>query len=650
MLELKNLNITSANYHYWERGDMKTDTIGRIIMFVFILCALALPPNSTAIASVPGESIQAQVAAPAVPANLAATEVVDPGKSVRLTWQSSPEMKTYKVYRSRTQGSYSSANLVKSITFGVITDPLEYLDTGADKAFDAGVYTYYYVVTAVDSQNVESGYSNEVSALPHYRIFWAGDVSTYHTPNLTDTPVSSPWTYTLGDPTNVYYFAGEVLILGQTGEDYGPETDVIAQVGFSEVVVGQTTVNLTQWTNWTNAAYKDTGKDPSKNHDRHSVPIAPTEPGEFYYTYRFSTTAGREWNYPFLDQFGFLDPSSIKVTKLDKMIVQGNPDDTVSPTSPVLSVTGHTATTVSLSWTESVDANLYAYDVYRSLVSGSLGERVNPTRILAAQSRTYTDTNLVAGTQYYYTVVALDRSFNRGESNQVGAQTNSNPITFTLRVTIPSFTPNTSSVYINRLIDAGTNLPGGESWTAKAMSCSFTTYDCTVSLTIQQNAVLNFRFSRGSQATVQTMADGNTSAVDPSFSVLSGISGTTVNRNVANWDDPLVIDYFPQGGSVNPQTKVTITWNQSMAPGTPFVFQDMGSDGSGPATTVAGSFAYNDTTSTEIFSPSSMLNLNWHYHAGVSGKVDPHGISQQVPYEWDFVTGDYFFYLPVVRK
>lgn len=629
---------------------MKTESIGRIILFVCIFCALAFPVNSSAFASTPANSAQVMqtlTAGPAVPANVAAVEVVDPGKSVRLTWRSSPGVKTYKVYRSRTQGAYSSANLVKSITFGVITDSLEYLDTGVDKAFDAGVHTYYYVVTAVDSQNVESGFSNEVSALPHYRIFWAGDVSTYHTPNLTDTPVSSPWTYTLGDPTNVYYFAGEVLILGQTGVNYGPETDVIAQVGFAEVVTGQTTVNLTQWTNWTNAAYKDTGKDPLKNHDRHVASIAPTEPGEFYYTYRFSTTAGREWNYPHLDQFGFLDPTAIQVTRLDKMIVQGNPDDTVSPTSPVLTITGQTATTVSLSWTASVDTNLYAYDVYRSLVSGSLGERVNPTRILAAQSRTYTDSNLVAGTQYYYTVVALDRSFNRGESNQVAAQTNSNPITFNLRATIPSFTPNSSVVYINRLIDAGTSLPGGESWTAKAMSCSFTTYTCTVPLTIQQNAVLNFRFSRGSQATIQTTADGNTPALDPSFTILSSLSGTTVNRNVANWDDPLVTRYFPQGSSVNPLTKVTITWNQRMAPGTQFVIQDVES---GPPTTVTGSFAYDESRHMVLFTPAPVLKLNWHYHAEVSGKVDPQGVSQQVSYAWDFVTGDYFLYLPVVRR
>jgi len=73
---------------------------------------------------------------------------------VTLTWNASTStVSGYNVYRSSVSGGpYTKMNstLVASTTY-------------ADTAVTAG-QTYYYVVTSVDSSNVESAYSAEVSA------------------------------------------------------------------------------------------------------------------------------------------------------------------------------------------------------------------------------------------------------------------------------------------------------------------------------------------------------------------------------------------------------------------------------------------------------------------------------------------------------
>ncbi len=83
---------------------------------------------------------------------LQATGVPAPAHLATLSWNSSP-VAGYFVYRSTTRGGpYARLNAA-----------LDTNTTYADSAVVAGA-TYYYVVTAVDSSNEESGYSKEVGA------------------------------------------------------------------------------------------------------------------------------------------------------------------------------------------------------------------------------------------------------------------------------------------------------------------------------------------------------------------------------------------------------------------------------------------------------------------------------------------------------
>jgi hypothetical protein len=624
---------------------MKIQLAKKISLLLSAILSCLFFFNSSAVVAAPAAKPAAELAildAPAAPTDLVAEENSD-DKIIELSWHASSGAASYNVYRSLVQTTYSVSDLVKNVAV------LHYEDDGKIKAFPVGVNFYYYVVTAVNSQGVESAYSNEVGGLPHYRIGWSGGVATYQPADttLSGTTVSSPLSYTLGDPDFAYHVAGEVFIRGETGQTYGPEADLVAQFGYGPVGVGSS-IDLTQWTNWANAAYFDHGRTPSQDHDRYVYDFAPQIPGSYYYTYRFTTTAGREWHYPFYSGADEMDPASIPVNLLDRVNIVINPSDTNPPTAPTLSSTGQTKTSISLSWTASSSPDIYAYDVYRSASAGSLGTKVNSGLILAGQPRQFTDTNLVSGTLYYYRVVAMDYSYNQSQSNQVSPQTVSHPINFSLVVTIPAFTPSSGSVYLSRVI-SGYHIQSGESWSGTAAnSCDYNAHTCIFNLAIEENSVLNFRISRGSLATVHTLADGNGTAIDPSFTVTNGLS--TVSRVVANWDDPLPVSYSPTGFGKTPYTHVSITWNQAMAADTTFVVKDMGSSGAGPSTILDGSIVYIPSTFTVVFRPNLCLDGRWNYQVEAINQMDVNGLAQQSQFSWTFITGDFFFYFPLVQK
>src|SRR5205085_1395198 len=102
----------------------------------------------------------------------------------------------------------------------------------------------------------------------------------------------------------------------------------------------------------------------------------------------------------------------------------GGTSDTQAPTAPTgLQVTGHTSSTVSLSWTASTDnVGVTNYDVYRgTTLAGTVGGSVT----------SFTDTGLSASTTYTYTVKARDAANNTSAaSSAVNGTTDSNTWTY----------------------------------------------------------------------------------------------------------------------------------------------------------------------------------------------------------------------------
>ncbi len=81
-----------------------------------------------------------------------ATNVVNPSVSLSWTASTSPDVISYNLYRGAASGGPYTL-----LTSGIT------VDGATDNSVQAGT-TYYYVVTAVNSSNVESGYSNQAAA------------------------------------------------------------------------------------------------------------------------------------------------------------------------------------------------------------------------------------------------------------------------------------------------------------------------------------------------------------------------------------------------------------------------------------------------------------------------------------------------------
>lgn len=97
-------------------------------------------------------------------------------------------------------------------------------------------------------------------------------------------------------------------------------------------------------------------------------------------------------------------------------ITQQSTSDTQNPTAPTLSSTGHTDTTVDLSWSGATDnVGVTGYDVYRdgSLIANDI------------TTTTYQATGLTASTSYDFKVRAIDAAANESvDSNIISVTTN----------------------------------------------------------------------------------------------------------------------------------------------------------------------------------------------------------------------------------
>jgi len=115
------------------------------------------------------------------------------------------------------------------------------------------------------------------------------------------------------------------------------------------------------------------------------------------------------------DIYGIDSPEVIATKEAWNAVgVYGPGPDTQAPTSPVLSSTSKTQTTISLSWTAATDnVGVTGYDVF-----------VDGTLTASQTARTYTVTGLTANTSYSIYVVAKDAAGNSTSSNTLSITTN----------------------------------------------------------------------------------------------------------------------------------------------------------------------------------------------------------------------------------
>jgi len=109
----------------------------------------------------------------------------------------------------------------------------------------------------------------------------------------------------------------------------------------------------------------------------------------------------------------------------DKLYEKRNSDqpgggDTTAPDAPAQVTDTNGYGEVILDWDDNTESDIYGYNVYRSVVSGDYGQRLNSLYLL--KDSNFIDKSVVSGITYYYVVTAVDVSFNESEiSDEVSA-------------------------------------------------------------------------------------------------------------------------------------------------------------------------------------------------------------------------------------
>jgi hypothetical protein len=162
------------------------------------------------------------------------------------------------------------------------------------------------------------------------------------------------------------------------------------------------------------------------NNDEYMGTLLPTTAGNFDYLYRYSADGGTTWYYgattgPYRT-LGAYNPADA-----GQLTVSASPDVTApsAPTNAVL--ISATDTQIQIGWDAhpNTDGDLYAFEVYRDGVL--IATLTDPLAV------TYTDSTVVTGTTYAYTIVAVDNSFN--------ASAPSNTVTATATTVVVVVTP-----------------------------------------------------------------------------------------------------------------------------------------------------------------------------------------------------------------
>lgn len=364
------------------------------------------------------------------------------------------------------------------------------------------------VVTAVDEHGNESGWSDEVSAIPHLLIDWA---------NLQWPPTL---THTISTVTRTDAVYGQVWIDGVTDQP-GATPGLLAQLGYGPA--GSDPASTTGWT-WVDASYTvDSG-----NNDEFRASLLPELVGEFDYAYRYSTTGGRDWVLADLDGSanGYSPDQAGSLTVVSS-------GDTTPPDVPAgLHVLSASPDGVDLAWDAVAgDASLYGYEVLRSATTGG------PYTVLARTTGTqYTDAAVTSGSTYFYVVRSLDLSFNRSaDSAEVSATADLRTVTLSMNVTVPATTDATGrSVNIAGFLDRldGSHPPWDPAGTA------LTRVDpthWTITFTGKEGTQVEYKYALGTWDHVEKGASceeiGNRS-----LTLAYGSDGTqSVNDTVANW-------------------------------------------------------------------------------------------------------------------
>ncbi len=352
---------------------------------------------------------------PSAPTGLVAT----PGNGVvHLDWNDNPEsdINEYKLYRGTTYGG-----------------PYTEIDADVVSNFDDSSVVngnrYYYVVTAVDNANQESGFSNQATTIPSDGIPPAAPQNL--AAHIFDGGgVFLDWDDNTDPDFNSYY----IYVSTTQGGPY----DEVDNDDPSEFPIYSLTIGTTYY--FVVTAMDDDGNESGFSNEVSAIPagepppLAPrnlTATGqdgqislnwwenfdsyEFYTLYRATTSGGPYSQVALPAGNSSVDTNVTGGTTYYYVVTATNEfslespysnEASAAPTTPVPPPTGVSATaftsTVRVAWDWVSDNRVSGYGIYRATTSGGPYSQAG-----AVQDIEWTDTNVTAGTTYYYVVVTI---------------------------------------------------------------------------------------------------------------------------------------------------------------------------------------------------------------------------------------------------
>lgn len=303
-----------------------------------------------------GQGVEKDVTAPGVPTGLSQTAG---DAKVTLSWTDPGDTDLYVIRIKRSTTTGSGYTLVDTVLPGVQT----YVDT--DVTNDT---TYYYVITAIDSNYNESSATSEVSSTPVAADTTPPGLPTSVVATPGDTQVVITWT----DPTDTDLAGIRIKRSTTSGSGYSLLTTI-------------------------NPAVE---------------------------TYTDSTAANGITYYYILTAIDAVPNESSATTEVSAIPVA---PDTTAPALPTSVIATPGNGQVVITWIDPGDSDLAGIRVKRSTTSGS-GYSTLYTVNPAVQ--TYTDSSASNGTTYYYVLSAIDEIPNESSNTSEVSATPNAPIEF----------------------------------------------------------------------------------------------------------------------------------------------------------------------------------------------------------------------------
>ena len=410
------------------------------------------------------------------------TAVPGPGNGeVTVSWSnnSNPYASHYKIYTGTSSRNYSMVQ--DNVPLGWNTFPVSNLTNGV---------TYYFAVTSVNTSGLETGYSNEATAVPvqvgdstppsapsnlnvvnpgngsELMLNWGPStddtgIDFYLVYRLTNNSSVSGYNYDSGFPkfisstaytdsglsdTKTYYYKVQAVDLSGNPSAlsnlaYATPSDQVAPSAPSTVGISAENATVYLW--WSMPATNTDGSTlidlagfnvyrGITSGSYGSSPINGSVPVTITGFMDQGVTNGQTYYYAIkaVDIEGNEGPYSIEVS--------GTPQTDVAPSAPVnLSITEKTS--LDLAWDPNHESDIAGYNIYRGTSSGDHSTRMNGTPLSA---NWHSDTTAATGQTYYYVVTAVDSTgYESGFSNEVSGMigqgqveiispTNENPLIF----------------------------------------------------------------------------------------------------------------------------------------------------------------------------------------------------------------------------